>query len=245
MSLQLSEISPEEVRHLAAKFEDAPLTDVLAWIWKRFGTCAEIGTSFQGAGLVMIDQALRAGFQFPVFTLDTNLLFPETYDLKARLEKHWGIPIEGLQPEISLDQQTTMQGPELWKRNPDTCCTQRKVMPLKAKLSKLAVWITGVRRQQSETREKTQVLEMYLFDDVEQQYILKANPMVGWAREAVWDYLKAHGVPYNALHDRGYRSIGCWPCTRATADGENERAGRWTGFDKAECGIHTFLGANI
>jgi len=83
---------------LAAKFNDAPLTDVLAWIWKRFGTRAQIGTSFQGAGLVMIDQALRAGFQFPVFTLDTNLLFPETYDLKARLEKHWGIEIEGLQP---------------------------------------------------------------------------------------------------------------------------------------------------
>jgi phosphoadenosine phosphosulfate reductase len=245
MSLQLSEISPEEVRHLAAKFENAPLTDVLAWIWKRFGTRAAIGTSFQGAGLVMIDQALRAGFQFPVFTLDTNLLFPETYELKARLEKHWGISIEGVEPELSLEQQAMQQGEELWKRNPNTCCTIRKVMPLEKKLSQLAVWITGVRRQQSDTREKTQILEMYLFDEVEKQYILKANPMANWSREAVWDYIKANGVPYNPLHDRGYRSIGCWPCTRATADGENERAGRWTGFEKMECGIHTFLGVNI
>lgn len=245
MSLQLSEISPEEVRHLAAKFENAPLTDVLAWIWKRFGTRAAIGTSFQGAGLVMIDQALRAGFQFPVFTLDTNLLFPETYELKARLEKHWGISIEAVEPELKLAEQEAQHGPELWKENPNTCCTLRKVMPLQKKLSALAVWITGVRRQQSDTREKSQVLEMYLFDDLRDLYILKANPMVNWSREAVWDYLKANGVPYNPLSDRGYRSIGCWPCTRATAEGENERAGRWTGFDKMECGIHTFLGVNI
>lgn len=245
MSLQLSEISPEEVRQLAVKFENAPLTDLLAWIWKRFGTRAAIGTSFQGAGLVMIDHAVRAGFNFPLFTLDTNLLFPETYELKARLEKHWGISIEAVEPEISLDQQMTQNGAELWKKNPNACCTIRKVMPLQKKLSKLAVWITGVRREQSNTREKTQMLEMYLFDDVEQHYILKANPMVNWSRDAVWNYIKEKQIPYNALHDRGYRSIGCWPCTRAIGDGENERAGRWTGFDKAECGIHTFLGANI
>jgi phosphoadenosine phosphosulfate reductase len=245
MSLQLSEISPEEVRRLAVKFEDAPLADVLAWIWKRFGTRAAIGTSFQGAGLVMIDHALRGGFQFPVFTLDTNLLFPETYELKSRLEKYWGIPIEGVEPELTLDEQTAQQGPELWMRNPNTCCTLRKVMPLQKKLSQHAVWLTGVRRQQSDTREKTQILEMYLFDEIRDAYILKANPMANWTREAVWDYIKEKGIPYNPLHDRGFRSIGCWPCTRATADGENERAGRWTGFDKMECGIHTFLGANI
>jgi phosphoadenosine phosphosulfate reductase len=245
MSLQLSEIAPEEVRRLAVKFENSPLTDVLAWIWKRFGTRAAIGTSFQGAGLVMIDHALRAGFRFPVFTLDTNLLFPETYDLKTRLEQHWGIAIESVEPEISVAEQAAQMGPELWKTRPDGCCTVRKVEPLKKKLSQLAVWLTGVRRQQSDTRESMQVLEMYLFDDLRGEYILKANPMVNWDRDKVWNYIKEKGIPYNALHDRGYRSIGCWPCTRATADGENERAGRWTGFDKAECGIHTFLGANI
>ena len=245
MSLQLSEISPEEVRRLAAEFETAPLDDVLRWIWKRFGTRAAVGTSFQGAGLVMIDHALQAGANFPVFTLDTGFLFPETIEVKSRLEKYWGIEIENATPERTIEQQAEEFGPELWKKSPDVCCSLRKVEPLQKKLGTLAVWITGLRRQQSDTREGAQILELYHFDVLRDLYILKANPMVNWRREDVWDYLKSRGIPYNPLHDRGYRSIGCWPCTRATDAGENERAGRWTGFDKAECGIHTFLGNNI
>jgi phosphoadenosine phosphosulfate reductase len=245
MSLQLSEISPEEVKKLAADFESAPLLETLAWMWKRFGTRAAIGTSFQGAGLVMIDHALKAGFRFPVFTLDTGLLFPETYELKARLEQHWGIQIEPVKPEVTVEQQAADYGPELWKKAPDACCTLRKVEPLKKKFSEIAVWITGLRRQQSEGREKTRVFELYHFDVLRDLNILKANPMVNWKREEVWEYIHQHGIPSNPLHDRGYRSIGCWPCTRPTAEGENERAGRWTGFDKSECGIHTFLGESI
>jgi phosphoadenosine phosphosulfate reductase len=245
MSLQPSEINRDEVKRLAAEFEGAPLEKVLHWLWERFGTRAAIGTSFQGAGLVMIDHALKAGLKFPVFTLDTNLLFPETYELKARLEKHWGIEIEALLPEQTVAQQAAEYGAELWKKSPDVCCTLRKVVPLQKKLGQLAVWITGLRRQQSDTREGAQILELYHFDVLRDLYILKANPMAPWKREAVWDYIKAHGIPYNALQDRGYRSIGCWPCTNPTASGENERAGRWTGFDKAECGIHTFLGDSI
>lgn len=245
MSLQPSEINRDEVKRLAAEFESAPLSVVLRWLWETFGERAAIGTSFQGAGLAMIDHAVKAGLKFPVFTLDTNLLFPETYELKTRLEKFWGITIEALEPEVTLDQQTADYGAELWKKTPDVCCTLRKVVPLQKKLSALAVWITGLRRQQSDTRESVQILELYHFDVLRDLYILKANPMVNWKREDVWDYIKANGIPYNPLHDRGYRSIGCWPCTRATGAGENERAGRWTGFDKAECGIHTFLGDSI
>jgi phosphoadenosine phosphosulfate reductase len=245
MSLQPTEISPEEVKKMAADFNSAPLLETLAWMWKRFGPRAAIGTSFQGAGLVMIDHALKAGFRFPVFTLDTGLLFPETYELKTRLEQHWGIEIEAVKPEVTVEQQAADYGPELWKKAPDACCSLRKVEPLKKKFSEIAVWITGLRRQQSEGREKTRVFELYHFDVLRDLYILKANPMVGWTREQVWEYLHQQGIPYNALHDRGYRSIGCWPCTRATAQGENERAGRWTGFDKSECGIHTFLGESI
>jgi len=245
MSLQPTEISPEEVKKLAADYDSAPLLETLAWMWKRFGERAAIGTSFQGAGLVMIDHALKAGFRFPVFTLDTGLLFPETYELKARLEQHWGIEIEGLTSDVSLEQQAKENGVELWKKAPDACCTIRKVEPLKKKFSQIAVWITGLRRQQSDGREKTKVFELYHFDVLRDLNILKANPMVGWKREQVWEYIHQHGIPYNALHDRGYRSIGCWPCTRLTAEGENERAGRWTGFDKSECGIHTFLGESI
>ena len=245
MSLQPSEINRDEVKRLASEFESVPLTEVLRWLWEKFGERAAIGTSFQGAGLVMIDHAVNAGLKFPVFTIDTNLLFPETYELKARLEKHWGISIEALLPEQNVEQQAAEYGAELWKKAPDVCCTLRKVVPLQKKLSTLAVWITGLRRQQSDSREGAQILELYHFDVLRDHYILKANPMAPWTREAVWEYIKAKGIPYNPLHDRGYRSIGCRPCTNPTAGGENERAGRWTGFDKAECGIHTFLGDSI
>ena len=245
MSLAAQEIQPDEVRVLAEKFETLSLTDTLRWTWERFGARAAIGTSFQGAGLVMIHHALQADLPFPIFTLDTQLLFPETYELKQRLEDFFGVKIEGLLPDETPEQQAASLGPELWKTKPDTCCTLRKVIPLQRKLETLAVWMTGVRRQQSDTRETTRILELYHFDVLRDQYILKLNPMASWARDAVWAYIKEHKIPYNPLHDQGYRSIGCWPCTKITSSNENERAGRWEGFDKTECGIHTFLGQNI
>ena len=245
MSLRADEITPEEVRILADEFEDKSLEDVLRWAWERFGPRAAIGTSFQGAGLVMLHHAVKAGLPFPVFTLDTQLLFPETYELQRRLENFFEIKIESLVPELSLDAQAADFGNELWKTRPDTCCSIRKVEPLQKKLSQLAVWITGLRRQQSGTREGTRILELYHFDVLNDRYILKLNPMAPWSREQVWAYLKENQIPYNPLQDKGYRSIGCWPCTRATGSSEDERAGRWTGFDKSECGIHTFLGQSI
>ena len=245
MTLQLEEISRDEVRELAERFETASLEEILRWGWEKFGTRAAIGTSFQGAGLVMIDHAVKAGLPLPVFTLDTQLLFPETVALQKRLEDYFKVKIESLYPEQTPEEQAAEHGPELWNRHPDLCCTMRKVLPLQKKLEQLAVWITGLRRQQSDTRKKTGILELYHFDVLRDHYILKLNPMANWSREDVWNYIKENKIPYNPLHDRGYRSIGCMPCTRATASGEDERAGRWTGFEKAECGIHTFLGDNI
>ncbi len=245
MSLAADSIHPQQVRELAEKFESSSLTEILRWAWENYGEKAAIGTSFQGAGLVMIDHAVRAGLRIPVFTLDTQLLFPETIELKKRLEDHFGIEIEGLLPEQTPGQQAAELGPELWKTKPDLCCTLRKVVPLQKKLETLSVWMTGLRRQQSDTREKTRILELYHFDVIRDHYILKLNPMAPWSRDAVWAHIRENKIPYNPLHDRGFRSIGCWPCTRATDGGENERAGRWTGFDKAECGIHTFLGESI
>jgi phosphoadenosine phosphosulfate reductase len=129
----------------------------------------------------------------------------------------------------------------LWKQNPDLCCSMRKVVPLQGKLADLDCWITGLRREQSDTRAAIQFIEVYTFDEASGREIVKLNPMANWSRQAVWDYLHAHKIPYNPLHDQGYRSIGCWPCTSKVADNQNERAGRWTGFNKVECGIHTFM----
>lgn len=239
------DLAPEDIHRLAEDFESLPLSDVLTWAWERYGDLAQMGTSFQGAGLVILHHAKLAGLPFPVFTLDTGLLFPETLELKKQLEDFFGIQIEALVPGQTVEEQAAEHGPALWVRHPDTCCILRKVLPLQKKLEQINVWITGVRRQQSETRDRTRILELYKFDVLRDHFILKLNPMAGWRREAVWEYLEKHRIPYNPLHDRGYRSIGCRPCTRAVGLGENERAGRWTGFDKAECGIHTFLGENI
>ena len=139
MSLQTELIHPDEARELSARFETTPLVETLRWTWERFGTRAAIGTSFQGAGLVMIHHAIKVGLSFPVFTLDTQLLFPETVALKAQLEEFFGIKIEGLLADQTPEQQAAELGPELWKSKPDLCCTLRKVIPLQKKLETLSM----------------------------------------------------------------------------------------------------------
>ena len=234
-----------EVSEETERLECLSLDELLCWCWNYFGDKAAIGTSFQGSGLVIIDHALRNGCNFPIFTIDTGLLFPETLELKKKLEDFWDVKIQSVHPEQTIEEQKKTMGPELWKTNPDSCCQMRKVLPLQSRLSSLDVWITGLRRGQSDQRKSSNVLEMYEFDKLRESYIFKLNPMVNWSREKVWSYIKDHKIPYNTLHDKGYRSIGCWPCTKAISDGQDERAGRWEGFNKTECGIHTFLGQGI
>ncbi|GAB4168056.1 MAG: hypothetical protein Fur0032_06210 [Terrimicrobiaceae bacterium] len=236
---------PAEIRAKSQEFEGAGVEEILRWCWEKYGERAAIGTSFQGAGLVVMDVAFSLGYQFPVFTLDTGLLFPETLELKERVEERFGIQIESLVPEQTVEEQAAEHGPELWKTGPDLCCSLRKVIPLQKKLAELDVWITGLRRQQSSTREKIGIAELYHFDVLRDRYILKLNPLASWTREQVQRYLDDKGLPRNPLVAQGYRSIGCRPCTRPVGEGDDERAGRWTGFDKSECGIHTFLGASI
>lgn len=238
-------LTAASTRLLDERFKDLSTEQVLGWAWERFGKKAAIGTSFQGSGLVMMHLAKRNGFQFPVFTLDTGLLFKETVELKARLENFFGFEIESLKPDLTVQEQSEAQGPKLWKREPDLCCTIRKVLPLQGKLGTLDCWITGLRRQQSETRSGIGIIELYALENASGRDIVKLNPMADWSRDAIWKYIRDHKIPYNPLTDLGYRSIGCEPCTRKTEAGENERAGRWTGFNKKECGIHTFMSRKI
>lgn len=234
-------LTSPEIRSLNERFAGQPTEAVLSWAWERFGTRAAVGTSFQGAGLATIHLARRNGWNFPVFTLDTGLLFPETVELKKRLEQFWGFQIESLEPDLTVAEQADIHGPELWTRTPDLCCTVRKVLPLRDKLVDLDCWITGLRREQSDSRADVGIVEVYVFDETSGREIVKLNPVAGWSRDEVWAFIRDQKIPYNPLHDRGYRSIGCQPCTRLTGNGEGERAGRWTGFNKVECGIHTFM----
>jgi phosphoadenosine phosphosulfate reductase len=239
--LQKPQIAAGEIAALDAQFSGQRSEEILAWAAQRFGRRAAIGTSFQGAGLVMMHLAKEAGLSFPVFTLDTGLLFPETLDLWRRLEDFLGWKVEPVVPDLTLEQQEDAQGPALWDRDPDLCCTIRKVLPLQSKLRDLDCWITGLRRDQSDTRSRIGIVELYTLDENTGADIVKLNPMANWSRESIWDYIHRHKIPYNPLHDQGYRSIGCWTCTRQTGPDANERSGRWTGFKKVECGIHTFM----
>jgi phosphoadenosine phosphosulfate reductase len=230
-----------EVQDIDAGFQSKSTEEILGWAWDHFGARAAIGTSFQGAGVVLMDLANKNGLRFPVFTLDTGLLFPETVALKSRLEDHFGIQIESLVPDLTVEQQAAAIGPELWKTDPDLCCTQRKVMPLQAKLAEIDCWITGLRRDQGESRSSLGIIELYSLEFDGGRDIAKLNPMARWSRAGVRKHIVDQKIPYNPLYDQGYTSIGCRPCTHRNADGANERAGRWLGFNKVECGIHTFM----
>ena len=207
---------------------------VLSWGFKRFRSEIAISSAFGVEGMVLIDMASRLRADFRVFTVDTEFLFPETFDLMDRIEQRYRIKIERVYSLHSPEEQEKLHGPELWARNPDRCCELRKVEPLRRKLMELRAWITSIRRDQTSTRARAQKLEW------DAKFgLIKINPIVGWTTKQVWNYIHEHKVPYNALHDQDYPSIGCMHCTRAITAGEDARAGRWPGFAKTECGLHT------
>ena len=173
------------------------------------------------------------------FTIDTGYLFPETLALKTRIEARYDIEIQSLRPRLSVPEQDSVCGPDLYNRDPDHCCRMRKVEPLQRKLASLNGWIASLRRDQSGTRAGVRVVEGYRTSGGRD--VAKINPLAAWTRKQVWDYIIENDLPYNSLMDQGYSSIGCWPCTRPAAPGADERAGRWAGTSKSECGMHVPL----
>lgn len=230
------EISPKLLDNLNEQFEAAGPDQVLTWGYHIFGSGMVLGTGFGPSGMFLIYRLQQLGIRIPIFYLDTRLLFEETYELRDRVEERFGISITRVTPALSLEEQAERFGDELWNRNPNRCCYHRKVLPLRNYLSDKKAWITGVRRSQSKTRRQTQFVEW----DPENE-VVKLNPLANWTGERVWNYIHAKGLPYNPLHDDGYPSIGCIPCTQPADAGdgeEHERAGRWNDSDKTECGIH-------
>jgi phosphoadenosine phosphosulfate reductase len=223
----------QQVAELQGQAEGWDLTKALEWGLSEFGSSLAIASSFGAEDVVLIDQAAKIRPDFRVFTLDTDFLFPETYALIDSVEKRYGIAVERTHSEFTPVQQAARYGEALWASQPDQCCQLRKVEPLKKKLSGLKAWVTGVRRDQAPTRADTRKLEW------DAKFgLLKLNPLADWNATQVWDYIRANDVPYNPLHDRNYPSIGCTYCTRPVQPGEDPRAGRWSGFNKIECGLH-------
>jgi phosphoadenylyl-sulfate reductase (thioredoxin) len=236
--LSTNPASPEEdgegtVEDAARRLEACPPEEILTDAAARFGPRIAFATGFGPEGCVLLDVIARHRLPIEVLTLDTGLLFPETRTLWRRLEERYGLRIRGLRPRLSVEEQAAEHGPRLWERNPDRCCGMRKLEPLAGVLPGLDAWVTAIRREQTEERRNARVVER------DRRFgLVKVNPLAAWTHAQVWDHVRENDVPVNALHARGYASIGCWPCTTAVRAGEDPRAGRWRHCEKTECGLH-------
>ena len=223
----------EALVRIAAAFEGRAATDVLRRAADRYGCRLTCATGFGPEECVLIDLIGRERLSIDLFTLDTGLFFEETHALRRDLESRYGLTIRRVRPRLTLDEQARVHGDRLWERAPDRCCAIRKVEPLGTELARCDAWITAIRRSQTPQRAGALTVE---WD--EKFGVIKINPLVGWTKRDVWSHLHEHDVPYNPLHDLGYPSIGCRPCTTPVQSGEDDRSGRWRGCAKTECGLH-------
>ena len=232
-----------EVGELAVQFDDQEPTEVLRWAFQEFHPRLALITSFQIDGMVLLDMAWRINPEVRVITLDTGRLPEETYELMEEVRGQYGINIEVYYPNThEVEKLVKKHGVNLFYRSVKLrlmCCEVRKVRPLLRALTGLDAWITGLRRDQWASRTNIRKIEL----DHDHGGVVKVNPLADWTEEEVWDYIRTHRVPYNKLYDKGYTSIGCYPCTRPVKPGENPRAGRWWWEINApkECGMHCSL----
>ncbi len=228
----------KQIETLAKQFENAGPCDTLAWASETFGERLAIVTSFQITGIAALHMMQRIAPRTPVLTLDTGLLFPETQDLINDMEARFQLDLRRIKPRQTPRQQARDYGDRLWERNPDRCCHIRKTLPLRDALVGFEAWVTGLRRDQSLGRANTPVISRD-----SRSGLVKIAPFANWSEDRVWAYIHEHNLPYNKLHRTGYPSIGCWPCTNASAENADGRSGRWATRSKTECGIHLPLPA--
>lgn len=235
-----SHYTPNEAKELARRFRTASAEELLTWALDRFGGRLVIASSFGPEDIALIDVAVEIDPNVRVFTLDTGRLHEETYETLERARNHFGVGIEVLFPDRSSVEDLVLEkGPNSFYEsvaNRRECCRIRKVEPLRRALRSADAWVTGLRRDQARSRVELDKVEL----DMMNGGLLKMNPLADWSSDDVWNRIRSRGLPYNALHDRGFPSIGCAPCTRAVQAGEDERAGRWWWEqpDGKECGLH-------
>lgn len=232
--------SEQQINELNSRFKDSKPEDILRWALEELHPHIALATSFQSSGVVLIDMLMKINPEARIFTLDTGRLNQETYDVIDRIRDKYNTEIEVQFPDKQEVQDMVKEhGMNLFYRGKENrllCCNIRKTNPLNKMLKGLEAWITSIRNEQTEARSGARKFELDELHDV----ILKINPLVEWKEDEIWKYIKANKVPYNKLHDMGYPSIGCAPCTRAVKPGEDPRAGRWwweSDSDK-ECGLH-------
>lgn len=223
-----------ELQRQSDLLECAEPRDIISWACRHYFPDLTMATAFGPEGCVIMHYLAQINPRVHVFNLDTGYQFPETLELRDRIAKRYGIEVEFKRPDTSVEAFEALHGGPLYRTDPDKCCLERKVKVLQKAAAGKKAWMSGIRRDQSQDRAKTPIVKW------DKKFsLVKISPLANWTKQDVWKLITEEAIPYNPLHDQGYTSIGCWPCTRAVLDGEDERAGRWSGFKKTECGLHS------
>jgi phosphoadenosine phosphosulfate reductase len=214
-------------------FEQWTPHKIVQWAVETFGNDLAMTSSFQQQSLTLLHIVSTVAPHLPIFFLDTGYHFKETLAFRTLVTEQLGLNVQDIHPEMSQEDQAAKYGPDLPSTNPDLCCYLNKVLPLQKAMKGYRAWITGIRRDQSPARANAPIV------DIRQDGIAKIAPLATWTGDDVKRYVAFHQLPKHPLYQQGYKSIGCAPCTQPIQEGENERAGRWSGKQKTECGLHT------
>lgn len=229
--------SPELLAELAAhsqRLETATPQQIIAWAVEQYAPKLTMATAFGPEGCTILHMLAEVDPTTYVFNLDTGYQFKETLELRDRIAQRYGIEVDMKQPATTVQEYEAQHGGPLYETNPDQCCFDRKVKVLRESIVGWSAWMSGIRRDQSSDRAGAPIVGW------DKKFgLVKVSPLANWTKADVWKLITDHDIPYNPLHDQGYTSIGCQPCTRAVMFGEDERAGRWSGRAKTECGLHT------
>jgi phosphoadenosine phosphosulfate reductase len=223
----------EKIAAANAALGDRSPQVVLRWAVETFHPRLTMATAFGAEGCCLIHMLAEIEPTVRLFNLDTGYQFNETLKLRERIKERYGIAVEMVRPDRTVAEYEAQHGGPLYVHRPDQCCHDRKILPLRRAVVGYDAWISAIRRDQTTHRAAAGVVQW----DAKFN-LVKVNPLLGWTKKDVWAFVLQNDVPYNPLHDQGYPSIGCWPCTRAVEDGEDERAGRWAESAKKECGLH-------
>jgi phosphoadenosine phosphosulfate reductase len=206
---------------------------ILRWAVEQFYPKLTMATAFGAEGCCIIHMLAEIEPRVRIFNLETGYQFPETLELRERLKTRYGIEVEYIRPETTVAEYEAEHGGPLYRIRPDQCCHDRKILPLRRAVEGYRAWISSIRADQTKDRAVAKVVQW----DAKFS-LVKVNPLLYWTRRDVWGFVMKNEVPYNPLHDQNYPSIGCWPCTQPVPEGQDERAGRWAGTVKKECGLH-------
>lgn len=223
----------EEVDAANGQLAGATAYEILRWGVERFFPRLTMATAFGAEGNCIIHMLAEIEPRVRIFNLETGYQFQETLDLRERIKERYGIEVEYVRPDLTVAEYEEEHGGPLYNSFSDQCCHDRKMVPLRRAVIGYDAWISAIRKDQTKDRARASMVQW----DAKFN-LVKLNPLLDWTKKDVWNFIAKNDVPYNPLHDQGYPSIGCWPCTRAVADGADDRSGRWFGTMKKECGLH-------